>query len=53
MSTNRGEGVFADSIRALIKLNELGYGKSDTGLELHLVFNPGGASLPPDQRFWN
>ena len=46
----RGEGVFADSIRALIKLNELGYGKLDSGLELHLVFNPGGASLPPDQK---
>lgn len=46
----RGSGVFERSIQALKKLNELGYGKEDTGLELNLVFNPGGASLPPDQR---
>lgn len=45
----RGEGVFQDSIRALQKLNELGYGSPSTGLVLNLVFNPGGPSLPPDQ----
>lgn len=45
----RGDGVFQRSIEALNNLNELGYGKEESGLELHLVYNPGGASLPPDQ----
>ena len=34
---------------SLKKLNELGYGKNGTGLELDLVYNPGGAALPPEQ----
>lgn len=46
----RGNGVFNRSIEALNVLNELGYGKEDTDLPLHLVYNPGGASLPPDQK---
>jgi len=45
----RGSGVFKRSIKALRKLNELGYGIEGTGLELDLVFNPGGPSLPPEQ----
>ena len=45
----RGDGVFERSILALKRLNELGYGKEGAGLELNLVFNPGGASLPPEQ----
>jgi len=45
----RGGGVFDRSIQALKRLNELGYGKKETGLELDLVFNPVGASLPPEQ----
>ena len=45
----RGDGVFERSIKALQRLNEVGYGKKDSGLELDLVFNPGGASLPPEQ----
>ena len=45
----RGSGVFNRSIEALKVLNELGYGKDDAKLPLHLVYNPGGASLPPDQ----
>ncbi len=45
----RGTGVFDDSIRALQKLNALGYGDESTELELNLVFNPQGASLPPNQ----
>jgi len=45
----RGNGVFDRSIQALQRLNELGYGKSGSGLELDLVYNPGGASLPPNQ----
>jgi radical SAM/Cys-rich protein len=45
----RGKGVFTDSIKALQILNEKGYGKPGTGLELHLVYNPIGAHLPPSQ----
>ena len=30
-------------------MNELGYGQPDSGLELNLVFNPQGATLPPPQ----
>jgi radical SAM/Cys-rich protein len=45
----RGEGVFDKSIAALQKLNALGYGQPGSGLVLNLVFNPQGASLPPDQ----
>jgi radical SAM/Cys-rich protein len=45
----RGEGVFDASIRALKLLNALGYGREETGLTLHLVFNPQGPSLPPSQ----
>jgi radical SAM/Cys-rich protein len=45
----RGEGVFKKSIEALKKLNDLGYGKKDSGLILDLVYNPTGAFLPPAQ----
>lgn len=45
----RGKGVFADSIRALTMLNEVGYGQEGTGLLLNLVYNPGGAFLPGSQ----
>ncbi len=45
----RGKGTFAQSIRALQLLNRLGYGVTDTGLELQLVYNPVGAHLPPPQ----
>jgi radical SAM/Cys-rich protein len=45
----RGKGVFAQSIAALQRLNALGYGHPGSGLELDLVYNPGGPSLPPSQ----
>jgi radical SAM/Cys-rich protein len=45
----RGQGVFASSIRALCKLNGLGYGRPDSKLILNLVYNPQGPSLPPPQ----
>lgn len=45
----RGEGVFDKSIAALQQLNALGYGREGSGLTLNLVYNPQGASLPPDQ----
>ncbi|MEL6970009.1 MAG: arsenosugar biosynthesis radical SAM (seleno)protein ArsS [Bacteroidota bacterium] len=47
--SQRGDGVFEDSIKALQMLNEVGYGKEGTGLELHLVYNPSGAFLPAGQ----
>jgi len=43
----RGKGVYDKSIRALQRLNALGYGKSELGL--NLVYNPQGPSLPPAQ----
>lgn len=46
----RGKGTFNASIKALRLLNELGYGKAGTDLELNLVFNPQGATLPPEQQ---
>lgn len=45
----RGRHVFDPSLRALHLLNDLGYGHADSGLELDLVYNPLGASLPPPQ----
>jgi radical SAM/Cys-rich protein len=45
----RGKGVFEASIRALKRLNALGYGKPGTGLMLDLVYNPLGPTLPPPQ----
>jgi radical SAM/Cys-rich protein len=44
----RGEGTFMQSIEALWKVNEAGYG-IDAELELDLVFNPEGDFLPPSQ----
>lgn len=45
----RGEGVFKVSVDAVRRLNKLGYGHENTGLELVLVSNPTGAFLPPSQ----
>lgn len=45
----RGKGVFQQSIDALRKLNDLGYGQADSGLPLTLVYNPVGPSLPPPE----
>lgn len=45
----RGQGVFGKSIDALQQLNRLGYGQSNRGLVLNLVYNPVGAHLPPAQ----
>jgi radical SAM/Cys-rich protein len=47
--SQRGTGVFTDSIASLRELNELGYGEKDSGLVLDLVTNPIGASLPGEQ----
>jgi radical SAM/Cys-rich protein len=45
----RGKGTFDKSIAALKRLNEVGYGLPGSGLALNLVYNPQGATLPPDQ----
>lgn len=45
----RGGGVFHDSIRALKMLNDVGYGREDSGLIIDLVYNPVGALLPGPQ----
>lgn len=47
--SQRGDGVFEDSIAALKLLNEVGYGKEGSDLKLDLVFNPSGAYLPGSQ----
>ena len=48
VDAQRGDGVFDLSIIGLQKLNALGYGR-DPKLQLNLVYNPLGASLPPAQ----
>ncbi len=45
----RGDGVFEKSMKAMKRLNELGYGKDESGLVFNLVYNPVGAFLPPGQ----
>ena len=47
--SQRGDGSFQKSIKALQILNGLGYGKPDGDLNLTLVYNPTGPSLPPSQ----
>lgn len=49
VNAQRGDGVFDQSIEALQRLNARGYGVRGSGLSLDLVYNPGGAFLPPDQ----
>ena len=46
----RGEGVFERSLQALSRLNDVGYGRADSGLVLTLVTNPVGAFLPAKQQ---
>lgn len=45
----RGLGVFKKSIEAMRRLNDVGYGKTETGLMVNLVYNPVGAFLPAAQ----
>jgi radical SAM/Cys-rich protein len=46
--TQRGAGVFEESLIALRRLNQLGYGQGGT-LRLNLVMNPVGTFLPGSQ----
>ena len=48
VDAQRGEGVFDASIKALQYLNKIGYG-CNAQRELHLVYNPTGPYLPPEQ----
>ena len=48
VNEQRGDGVFDSSVRALQRLNKLGYGTSER-LPLHLVYNPNGTFLPGPQ----
>lgn len=50
VNRQRGNGVFKASIRALRRLNTLGYGSDGNGLTLNLVYNPQGPVLPPPQQ---
>lgn len=45
----RGHGVYERSIAGLQQLNRLGYAQPGSSLQLDLVFNPSGPSLPPAQ----
>ncbi len=47
--SQRGDGVFDESIEALRRLNAVGYGKPGSGLVVDLVMNPVGAFLPGNQ----
>ena len=49
VEVQRGYGVFEKSIKAIKILNDLGYGKSEEGLVLNLVYNPVKPILPPSQ----
>ena len=48
--SQRGDGVFNQSITALKLLNSVGYGKSNSNLHLDLVYNPSGAFLPANEK---
>jgi radical SAM/Cys-rich protein len=50
IDAQRGGGVAEKSIQVLRRLNDLGYGKADSGLVVNLVYNPAGPALPPDQK---
>ena len=47
--SQRGEGIFEESLVVLKQLNKIGYGSNESNLVLDLVSNPAGAYLPPSQ----
>jgi radical SAM/Cys-rich protein len=49
VDVQRGKGTYRKAIKALKKLNSLGYGKEGTGLEIDLMFNPAKAGIAPGQ----
>lgn len=46
----RGRGVFSKSLEQMRRLNAVGFGAPDSGLELNLVSNPVGSFLPAGQQ---
>jgi radical SAM/Cys-rich protein len=46
----RGSGAFQKSIKAIERLNQLGYGTGSNNGKLNLVYNPPGAFLAPSQK---
>ncbi len=50
VDAQRGKGVFGASIKGLEMLNALGYGQENSDLNLDLVYNPQGPTLPPPQQ---
>lgn len=48
VAAQRGAGVYKKSVEAMRRLNAAGYGV-EGGLQLDLVYNPGGPFLPPSQ----
>lgn len=46
----RGNDIYAKSIKALKRLNDLGYGKEGSELRLNLVYNPLDDYLPGEQK---
>jgi radical SAM/Cys-rich protein len=48
--SQRGEGIFQESLSVLKQLNKIGYGSRESNLILDLVSNPAGAYLPPAQQ---
>ncbi len=50
VDSQRGKGVYQKSLQGLKILNALGYGQQESSLKLNLVYNPGGAFLPPSQQ---
>jgi radical SAM/Cys-rich protein len=49
VDNQRGDGVFASSVRVLKHMNTLGFGSAGSGLVLNLVYNPSGPFLPGAQ----
>jgi radical SAM/Cys-rich protein len=49
LEAQRGAGIFQRSLATLRRLNTLGYGQPESGLELNLVANPAGAFLASPQ----
>jgi radical SAM/Cys-rich protein len=49
VEAQRGRGVWETTLACLKKLNAIGYGNPEAGLELNLVANPPGAFLPAAQ----
>ena len=47
--SQRGNGIFEESVAVLRQLNKIGYGLRESNLILDLVSNPTGAYLPPTQ----